>query len=138
MKKLLSFFAIGVLFSGFGFLGLKNFSQKVEATGEVLGNVPTVLTHSLPNGWTNRPYIATIRTRDVDVGDKLGMIASDLPEGLSLSNCSQFVLSNSERLHCDLSGVVAEPGTYTFKIGVFDNNGNFGSQVYTINFEQAP
>ncbi|HAP37984.1 hypothetical protein A2574_03330 [Candidatus Shapirobacteria bacterium RIFOXYD1_FULL_38_32] len=138
MKKLLFYFAISLVISGFGFLGLRNFSQKVEAVGEVLGNSPTVLTQSLPNGWTNRPYIATIRTRDVDVGDKLGMIASDLPEGLSLSNCSQFVLSNSERLHCDLSGVVAEPGTYTFKIGVFDNNGNFGSQVYTINFEQAP
>jgi hypothetical protein len=138
MKKLLFYFAISVVVSGFGLFGLNNISQEVEAVGEVLGNSPTVLTQSLPNGWTNRPYIATIRTRDVDVGDNLGMIASGLPEGLSLGNCTQFVLSNSKRLHCDLLGVVAEPGTYTFKIGVFDNNGNFGSQVYTINLEAAP
>jgi len=102
------------------------------------GTAPTLLTQSLPSGWSNHEYIATVRARDADLGDTLSMAALGLPEGRTLANCRQFVLSESERLHCDLVGRPAAPGTYTIKIGVFDNHGNTGTRLFPVEITVQP
>ncbi|KKT41533.1 MAG: Polymorphic outer membrane protein [Candidatus Collierbacteria bacterium GW2011_GWD2_45_10] len=82
---------------------------------------PQITTTSLPSGYANESYGASIDAIDPNLTDSLKMAISGLPFGLNSGPCA--VPIGGGKITCYVSGTPASSGLYSVQVTVTDNRG---------------
>ncbi|KKT30415.1 MAG: Laminin G, domain-containing 2 [Candidatus Collierbacteria bacterium GW2011_GWC2_44_18] len=87
---------------------------------------PKIITTSLPSGYVNKSYTASVDASDIDTGDALTMTISGLPFGLNTGPCGVPV--GGGKITCYISGTPIQSGLFNIKVYVSDNRGGSSSK----------
>lgn len=95
-------------------------------------NPPEMRTKALARARVGERYRVVVEGGDLDMAESLVMMATGLPEGLSLQTCKAGVEESGTRLRCYLTGVTNKAGQYNVQISIEDYQGNVGSRSYRL------
>ena len=92
---------------------------------------PIITTGKIPTPSFGKSYSQVFEAKDSNLGQILVMSAQ-LPNGLSLNNCTQTRTASNETIRCTASGTPTTKGSQQIQVTVTDNAGGIAVKTWTV------
>lgn len=93
---------------------------------------PVVIKSTLPTASRLTSYKVNVSGYDINSADILTMTAANLPSGLTLGSCSQYLSSGRKYIRCTISGTPRAAGIFNPLFTVKDNHGGSRSTTMSL------